>query len=264
MVSVGIAFLTACSSNWQVEVIEPQNIELPFFLDEDDDGWGALGSDYELREIGDEGTNFTARNNRDCDDANVAVTGLVGSICPDRLVVGATEYSAITYGDEEFVAVHDASDLVWPEYAVDACSPWGWGGAGGGLAKFADATELAQVQDLLADYPVYAGWVGVTPDGSGGWSWEDGTAIGGFLPLCDDTPASDEIDPARARLALMKLDDTAWCLGTPDQVLVQGSWPNEYTPPDYSAGYGYFVCERPVPDPAPFAVDPPEADTASE
>jgi hypothetical protein len=246
--------LAACDSQWEIAddfVVDTDIAERPYFHDEDGDGWGDFGSTGQLLPQPDQTSGFTAVNNRDCDDADENVTGITGSICPERLTLGGSAYTGVVY-ETEFVVVHDDSELVWPGHAEDACGPWGWGG---GLAQFADTTELAQVQATLEDFPVYAGWVGVVGDGNNGWQWEDGTALAAPFSLCPGAPGSDEVDPERQRLALLKLGASTWCFGTPDQV-EQADWDeSQYPNPGYTEGEAYFVCERETPDPEHYALD---------
>jgi hypothetical protein len=245
-----LPWLVGCQSHWVLdEPVDTQSDVYAYFLDEDEDGWGT--GDAIMQVSGDTVTFFTARNNRDCDDLSVEITGRIGSICPEDLVVGGATYAGAVYGGSEFVLVQDGTALVWPDYGVDACSPWGWGGA---LATFTAPDELTSVQELLAEVPVYAGYIGLSGDGAGGWQWDDGSGLDtGALHLswcAGDAPDSTDVD-ASERLALIKQADGAWCLGDPPDALVDEAW-GSYDPPEYAMGQGYFICERDVPDAEPW------------
>jgi hypothetical protein len=226
-----LVLLAACESSW--EVVSGGDCwdcisERPFFLDADGDGWGELGSTGLLLVQPDVASGFTSFNNRDCDDADADVTGLIGSICPERLTLGGADYTGIVY-ETELVAVHAESALVTGAAAADACGPWGWGG---GLALLADTTDLALLGDALGAEPEWTGWVGAVADGGGGWIWEDGRAFGAPFRLCDGTSGSEDGD----RLALVK-QGGGWCFGVPE------------------SGEAHLVCERELPVPWHYAMD---------
>lgn len=228
---VPLILLAACDSTW--DVVHPGDCwdcisERPYFYDGDGDGWGDLGSTGLLLPQADVGSGFTSFNNRDCDDADADVTGLIGSICPERLILGGADYTGIVY-ETELVAVHADSALVTAAAAEDACGPWAWGGD---LAQLEDTTDLAQLAEALAAEPEWTGWVGAVADGAGGWRWEDGRAFGAPFRLCDATAGSDDGD----RLALVKQGE-GWCFAVPE------------------SGQAHFVCEREVPDPGHYAMD---------
>lgn len=261
--------LGACSSNWEaVTEVDTDLALLPFYYDFDGDGWG--DPEVAPREMvsGDESEGFTARNDRDCDDSSPEVTGLVGSICPQGLMGSDTVYAADVYGGNEFIVVgptgtattDDPLDwgMVWPQYAEDACSPWGWGG---GLAEFSGTDDAKIVKDLVAgtegslleDGQVFAAWVGIVADGTT-WKWESGEGVAlDQIGFCGEQAPAVPADPARQRLALVRQLPNRWCLGFPEDAL-KGNEPAE--PPPYEQGfYAYFVCERPIPDPDAYALD---------
>lgn len=246
--------LAGCGYHWDLPegAIDTGCTTAPFFVDADGDGWGDPSSTAQMLCQGDEELQYTARNARDCDDADKLVTGRVGSICPDSLVSGGTSYAGDIYGGSEFVIVHADTALVWPAYADDACSPWGWGGA---LATFGGQDDLDTVKAAVADLPVWAGYVGVIPDGAGGWAWADGSGLDlDAIGPCDaEFPDSTDVDDARQWLALVKRGDNDWCLGTPDAAL--DFVEDAASAPAYGADDGHFVCERAIPDAAAYDVD---------
>ena len=266
-----LMMLGACSSNWEaVTVVDTDLTLLPFYYDEDGDGWGDPTVAPREMATGDESEHFTARNDRDCDDDEAPdVTGLIGSICPQQLLGDGTVYKADVYGGNEFIVVGPpetpTSDdplgwgMVWPQYAADACSPWGWGG---GLAEFSGQDDAKIVKDLVytvegnglvGDGEVFAAWIGIVANG-GTWEWESGAGVAlDQLGFCGDSAPAVPSDPARQRLALVRQLPNRWCIGFPEDAL-KGNDPT--VPPPYDEGfYAYFVCERPIPDPDAYALD---------
>lgn len=265
-----LMMLGACSSNWEAVTVVDTDLTLrPFYYDEDGDGWGDPTVAPRELASGDESEHFTARNDRDCDDKSADVTGLVGSICPQGLMGSDTVFKADVYGGNEFIVVgppdvaatDDPLDwgMVWPQYAEDACSPWGWGGD---LAEFSGTDDAKIVKDLVyaadasglvGDGEVFAAWIGIVADG-GTWKWASGEGVAlDQLGFCGDAAPEVPADPARQRLALVRQLPNRWCIGFPEDAL-NGDEP-EVEPP-YDVGfYAYFVCEREIPDPDAYALD---------
>lgn len=266
---------TGCGYYWalQESIDTGCGTTYAYYLDDDGDGWG-VGEPVE--QCGpDPQTGFTSLNNRDCDDANELVTGRTGSVCPDELVVGGSEYTAVVHSNrDEFVAVHSrGTALVWATEAEVACGPWGWGGA---LASFDGQDDLNEVEQALENLDIYAGFVNAGwDDASSSWVWLDGSGLDfnsvgwcfGTVPEpVDFNPALDaesktyaaEID--QLRIALVKREQ-GWCFGEPGQAIPvgtdTGALGKEDYPPYLSAKDGHFICERAVPDPLDYA--PPEA-----
>lgn len=182
-----------------------------------------------------------------------AITGRVGSLCPadiedfDTASDGVLREAIQTpAGDYELLVVRTpvgeptfGAGTVWPAYAEDVCGPAGWGGTyvktddqgnpiedqiddsltPAGLAMIRSEAEILALQDAIADVEYWAGWVGVRPDGSGGWAWEDGEAISSASDFCQGV-IPDSADSEFGRLALIKspLYNSLLCLGTPDEV----------------------------------------------
>ena len=269
-----LSVLAACQWNWELDNPVDTSVEkFPFFYDQDGDGWGDANAEPQMRIDGDETLRITARNNRDCDDGVVEddadsseITGRLGSTCPQNLVVASGKQS-VSYvgrrsGDSEYVALYgESTPTVWPAAAVAACSPWGWGGIAevddqandmpwrGGLATFDNKDQLEEVTSRIEEkLPLasehYAGYIGIVPDGSGGWKWFDGSQLDlDAVTWCAGSPP----DPDRYdRVALAKIQDdeagVRWCLGLPGDA-AEGSAAYD----DQMPIYGHFICERPKP-----------------
>jgi hypothetical protein len=256
---LALSMFAGCGYGWAPnQIIDTEVSKLPYFPDADDDGWGDASSAGSLLNEGGN-AEFSVQNNRDCDDGNPDVTGLVGSLCPDQL---ATEEVPLRYGESEYVVTTgpvtaDApeSGQVWGTYADDACGPTGWGGS---LAQIDDTVELSTITDAVSDRPYWAGWIGIVSDGSGGWKWASGGTfdfgqLGGFC-VGTDGPASPD-DPGRPYLALVKRQATgSFCLGYPEDQFTNPA--DHYSNPAELAeihNNAYFVCERPAPNPADYA-----------
>lgn len=259
--------LVGCSSNWKAYGIDTSCVDVTYFADLDEDGWG---------DPADEGTPSceppeagNVRNNRDCDDSDPDVTGRIGALCPSQLVAqdAETDFTPVVSGSE-FIAVHSNTELVWAAAAQQACGPYGWGGH---LATFFDLNQLNTVLGAVSQ-DTYAAFVGYHPtlhewgnyDDAGDWVAE--TEGGTFqAPLCNCVGSSDAgcgdvyTDDLRY-LALVKNSAAAngFCLGTPDD-----ADPGEGDP-EYLRLYGHFICERDIPDPNDWELAPPGAgdDTA--
>ena len=262
--------LAACHTDFRSEFKLPEDCERQlFFEDNDGDGWGEPGAaSMELCQA-DSDAKLTARNNLDCDDTNVEVTGLIASICPERLVVGGAEYLGMQEVGSEFAAVLPTADyshvgdttvettpLTFASGAASACGPSGWGGH---LATFSDLTEFGSVTDRLDEVvgdSYYAAWIGLEPAGAG-WKWEDAEAGEGMqvneVGLCDAFDAPDPEGPdAGVRLALVKPEGGEWCLGFPSDANPDDLEEGELAYEDRAA---HSLCERKPPLAGEYPVD---------
>lgn len=262
--------LAACHTDFRSEFKLPEDCERKlFFEDIDGDGWGDPdGDSSELCEA-DGAASITARNNLDCDDTNEEITGLVGSICPDRLVAGGAEYLGVQEVGSEFAAVLPTADyshvgdtgvattpLIFADGAASACGATGWGG---GLATFNDLTEFGSVTDRLDEIvgtSYYAAWIGLEPAGAS-WKWEDADAGDGMqvneVGLCNAADAPDPEGPdSGVRLALVKPAGGSWCLGFPSDANPDDLEEGELAYEDRAA---HMLCEREPPLASDYTVD---------
>jgi hypothetical protein len=269
-----LAALGGCSFNWSADVETGCPEFRTWYVDADDDGWGDASASQESCFADDP---FTARNDRDCNDADPLVTGRAGSICPSALVLDADggasrpldDVVGGRVGEVEVAAVYGATPLVWARAAEDACGPNGWGGlaagAGGtGLVSLPTGEAVVALLDRIGsvdDAPaVWAGYVGVVFDAAQGrWEWRTGEAVD-ETRLCrfdgDGVANATDYDPEYGFLALVRdrppLDGGGqngdWCLGTPSDALGAQSCGGAI--PCYEARYGHFVCGRVPPLPA--------------
>ncbi len=250
--------LSGCQFNWSAEV-ETGCPELrTWYRDQDGDQWGTAAESIEACEPENE---FTARNDRDCDDDNEAITGRTGSICPPQLVLdtsGATppapaDVTGVRIGSSEVVVVHAGTERVWAKAAEDACGEIGWGGR---LASLSDDTSITQLLSALpAGTDEWAGFVGAEFNtASGQWRWSTGETIAEGR-LCsrneDNTANAADYDPAIEFLALIKQQGGAdWCLGTPDEAYDAGCSGADC----YTERFAHFACEREPPNPDLYAL----------
>ena len=247
--SGSLALLGGCISDWDAYGI-PED-ELPenlFFADADGDGWGDPDDPGQLAE---EQPADTARNNRDCDDGDAAVTGRTGVICPQQLLE-VTAFAPIATGGSEFIVVRAPTDLVSAGFSDDACGPFGWGGR---LATFTSDAELKTVLAALESEHAWAGYVGFAPQTDAWGHHGDDAWVADSTGM--NVPASRFCSPRATYaedlgyLALVRdgnggdFDADDWCLGTPDEA-GEG----------FGQLYGHFVCERPIPDAAQYALGP--------
>lgn len=257
-VALASVLLPGCSSNWRTYQDETGCPPEPFFSDADGDQWGDPSDSgfYACTQLP-----ATARNNRDCDDANDQITGRTGSMCPDQLAhpEGGDPADVIGVIDgSEFVFVRGGADLVWPTAAEDACGPWGWGGCTasspecGHLATIDSEAQLQALLDALPTGMPWAGWVGFHAsdhtwayrDRDSAWV-EDDAGLAALRTICD---AGRSYDPDLPYLALVVDAAGNWCLGTPEEA---GAGLED---PPYLPLYGHFLCERPIPDPDDYAL----------
>jgi len=274
--------LTGCVNNWNHYGIPDGCEKVLAFADNDGDQWGDPADPGEVVCLPLE--SGSVRNNRDCDDTSAAVTGRVGSLCPDELVSTATDFIQTQAGNE-FVLVHPDTDVVWAGAAEQACGPFGWGGkydfeddasdvARPGLATFRDRGQLETVLGTVPTGNIYAGFVGFHPtlhqwgayDDAGVWVKEvDGgdfavslcNCLGDDVDLdtCDDRYTEDLGYLALIRDAGHTADGGDWCLGTPEEALPE-TIPDGA--PDYDLLEGHFICEREAPNPGDWALAVPE------
>lgn len=241
LLSLPLLLLVGCGYNWKLrDSIDTGQDLYTFYTDADGDGWGDPDGAYEVLPEADQARNLTARNNRDCDDDDAAITGRVASACPSQLVTPSAEIDArgVIFGEYEFLLVHRTTPTVWPTAAAAACGPWGWGGE---LAWFDDDAELAELYSETSDFMDFMGYIGAEPDGSGGWQWVHtgaGKALS-TIPWCS-APVEAAVDGDR--LTLVRQSD-GWCKGSTADLAL-------YNTEEHQA---HFICKRPVPDPEPYA-----------
>jgi hypothetical protein len=282
--------LGGCGGDWEFFGVPTECVKVMSFADLDGDGWGDPAS---------EGTptcppltDGSVSNNRDCNDDDGAVTGRVGSLCPEQLVAPETDFTPVTVGSE-FVIVHPDTDVVWSSAAEQSCGPFGWGGKFDmpegqtdlprpGLATFRDSAQLDTVLAALGARTVYGGFVGFHPtlhqwgqyDDAG--TWVPDTDVTSFtVPLCNCIGETSETCDDRytedlGYLALIRdgtpddaLDPDDWCLGTPEEALPEDATDD----PPYEMLYGHFICERAIPNPDDWALavpDESEQDSAAQ
>jgi len=243
--------MVGCVSKWDLRAELPVNQPVPYFLDQDGDGWGDPESDEQRQLSGDVDSGYTARNNRDCDDNDANVTGRVGSICPVQMVVGGSDWVGTVLQDQELVALYGTTDPVWTDAAQDACEDWGTtldGGTNGKLAILTGERRSAVIEalDLKLGGAPFAGFVGASPQDDVGaeWSWDDDETLIEDTDLCDDFVAQ----PSLERLALVHRSGE-WCYGTPENAFIATPGPDA---PAYAKFYGHFICQRDQPDPADY------------
>lgn len=271
-------FASGCSFSWDADVDTDCGEFRTWYRDADGDRWGVAGDFQDACEPEGE---FTARNDRDCDDADPRNTGRVGSICPDQLVAvqagGGTEFVGVTVSGSEAVLVNGSTPLVWARAAEDACGGVGWGGS---LLSMTDASRVITALDALpASAEVWAGYVGVRFDPA--QPYPSGTAVGDTPPtpgqwvFADGTPVpesrlcsfngnhgadSSDYDPQLGFLALIKDrpplegdgSSSDFCYGTPDEAIPAGGCTAGVT--CYTAAEAHFACQRTVPDPGTYAL----------
>lgn len=198
LLTLGIPFLASCGSSWDIRKGEKLFIgcaESYFYADADEDGWGDPTSEPMKLCEADVAAGLTASNGRDCDDGDDAITGYVGTSCPDGLVGTAdgvpAPHGGIVFDQSEFAYVYGAdAPVVRHGSAIGACE--GWGGAVkdgdsldrlGHLATFQTQAELNAVREALdarldSGSGVFAAFIGLTWDGAsvdaGSWVWEEG------------------------------------------------------------------------------------------
>lgn len=277
--------LAGCVNSWQYYGIPDGCERVLAFADLDNDGWGDNAAEGEVVCL--PLASGSVRNNRDCDDDDVTVTGRVGSLCPGELVSDETDFTPTTVGSE-FVVVHPDTEVVWAGAAEQACGPFGWGGkfdyaddaddvARPGLATFRDRGQLETVLGSLpeATGTIFAGFVGFHPtlhqwgayDDAGVWVEEvDGGDFAVSLCNClgpdaNATTCADRYVEDLGYLALIRdaghtADGGDWCLGTPEEALPD---PIPTGAPDYDLLNGHFICERAIPDPNDWALAVPES-----
>lgn len=245
--------LVGCSSNFQTSRTDPVCTPYPWFLDADGDGWGDPNTTGIVQCNPSDETDFTANNNRDCDDGDASITGRAGSLCPADVAIGNGSIVQFSIGTREYLLADvpgddltDGSSVVWPEYARDVCSPEGWGGTyvivdedgtihedeidttrdPAGLLVLNDDGEFGEVKAHV-NSGYWATWINAVVGTDGNWAWNVTTseetmpfsALGSF---CDNV-STPSADPALQQLALIKRklagDGAAiTCLGNPDQV----------------------------------------------
>ncbi len=255
-----------------------------YYLDIDGDGWGVptKGAPRVQCRPNFE-TGFTATNPLDCDDLNPDVTGRVGALCPSEIAGPSTScVDGLVFGDREYAVTCVPVTPQRTTTAQDRCAAWAGSPVGEGAeepAEGADATrgladlsagfERAQVlelwllplEEILLDHTMWVDqrWSGTLNDGQ--WVWGSGAAITD-LPWCAGEVAPADFYPElrveqpegrealEARLPELRLSlrrrPEGWCRGVP---------PIE---PPYERLTAHYLCERPRPDPAFFAVRPVE------
>ena len=273
-----LILFSGCRFSWEANV-DTDCAELrAWYLDGDDDQWGLAGDSQDA--CGPSG-DYTAVNDRDCDDTDPTITGRSGSICPDQLVNNGgepTQVVGVVVGASEVVAVHTSSAVVWARAAEDACGPVGWGG---GLFAQSDPASIVQALDALPDgQEVWAGYIGIqfnpnAPFPGGGspqdvvpGQWE--FIGGGLVPearLCasDGVNGADAADysPDLGFLALIKDkpplegngSSSDFCFGRPVEAVPLASPAcGGANLPCYTERTGHFICQRTAPNSDDFAL----------
>lgn len=260
-----VALLAGCSSNWELNVqVSGEHVSKPYFHDVDGDGWGDAGSELRMLTGADVGAGYTARNSRDCDDADAEVTGLVGAACPVDLVTGDSAWVGMVGASSEYVAMIAPSTTVWPDEAALACV-LGWGDGGGqapaDLASFdssSDASDLAAALGA-ANVGNYAAFIGLQYQQGAGWVWLDGSdlavsSIGSGW--CDpDLATQAQVD---GQLAALVHHGSRWCVGLPGTVDTAHTGVPGGATGLYADLYAHFICKRATPDPYNFRAPPPD------
>lgn len=266
-----------CRFSWEADV-EVGCTELrDWYRDADADQWGLFGDSQEA--CGPEGQ-YTARNDRDCDDSDAAITGRTGSICPGDLVpdeTGDNDVVGVIVGASEVLVAHSATPLTFARAAEDACGLSGWGG---GLFSLSEPNDIVRALDSLpASQAIWAGYIGIVfnpdapfPAGSpttgaphpGQWEFVGG----GPVPearLCtfDGSFGADagDYDPDLGFLALvgdrppLEGDGSSsdFCFGTPDEALPDETC-GAVGRPCYERRLAHFMCQRTAPPPSDFAL----------
>lgn len=256
VIAAGLGLATGCGASWGVRDVDLGVVDCrlkPWFADADADGWGEPGEPVWSCEA-EADSAFTARNDRDCDDADAQVTARLGDGCPVELLPGLEGGISGWVGAEvELIATFGAAPLTSGLQAEAACAHWG-----GELATPANPTELAALQALV-DTAVpegdWAGFLGVAWDGEV-WAWTDSGLPFEAIGLCDgDLPVVTDLEgevwesQPLGRLALVRAGG-GWCLGAP------GFAPDLLAPGEVDAGW--LVCERPKPVPEDYKIVLPE------
>ena len=276
-----VATSTGCRFSWEADVDTDCAEFRTWYRDADGDRWGVVGDSQDA--CGPSGE-YTARNDRDCDDADPAITGRIGSICPDRLVTNgaapdtdATAVTGVVVGTNEVVVVHGPTSPTYARAAEDACGESGWGG---GLFALSESSQIVAALDAVPDEAtIWAGYVGIVfnpdapfPAGSpaedqppaGQWEFIGGGAVP-ETRLCsfDGAFGADarDYDPALGFLALVKDkppleangSSSDFCFGTPDEAIpLDGCTGAGRT--CYEERFGHFMCARPEAAPGPYAL----------
>jgi len=263
--------LAGCGSHWDIRKGDNLGVgcaAINFYPDADEDGWGDPGAEPAVMCNADVEAGLTASNARDCDDGDIAITGQVGEVCPDGLVVadgGAIGHGGVALGESEFAYVFGTTaPVVRHAMATNSCGAWGGvddqGADLGSLATFSAIAELDAVLSALdGALPAglsYAGFVGIGWEGelsSGAWSFvdESGDGLitsdldwcgveptpGDFFPLLNindpDHAAAIEEQLPELRLALVRQDSGSWCLGLPWEAIPAGVQSQLDADPDY-------------------------------
>ena len=126
----GVLGLSGCASHYVLKEEIPTGCpENTYFLDADQDGWGSSTESEVACEPKVDGERlFTARNNMDCNDSDLRVTGRVGAVCADQTVTGNPPYRAQVYNSREYVAIM-GDKQVSAATAGASCGEYGWGGS---------------------------------------------------------------------------------------------------------------------------------------
>ncbi len=228
LIMISALALPACRPD-----VEPRICDDVWFLDEDGDGFGdpwteplvACGPDC----------HFSATNALDCDDSDASTTALVEGSCPLDTFSDDDAYVSVQTPAYEYIVFYGTTPTVDPETARVGCQEWG-----GDLAAWPDAFAMADVTIELARTSIYAGYIGVEPNGEDGWRWQEESSMRLDQMWCDHqapVPGGPE-----DRLALVKVGST-WCIGRPDSSpSVQGSQP-------YQSNTAHAICQRVRPFP---------------
>jgi hypothetical protein len=259
-----------------------------YYFDGDGDGWGDPDQPGVADACEPDASNFfTATNAKDCDDDDVDVTGLVGSLCPAQLAdtSGEISYVGKVTGGNEFTYVHGASPApIDVRDAEERCAQWGatelidgvWNSTGG-LATFGLGDSALEDLQKSVEANVesnFVAFVGVEWSGSildGAWSWTDDSddaRIDSIGWCADESPLPEDFFPGLnpndadhaqiiedglewIRLALIT-DGETWCLGLPTDASTLDS--TSVTSTGTELDVAHVMCERLPPNPTDYEV----------
>lgn len=280
LASSGLSLLSACGATWTLRDGGEGPItcaeEKPFFTDADADGWGDATLGFQMGCAADPESGFVVRNDLDCVDdpasGGAGIGGRTGAVCPtDFYPGGNTPAVGVIGAASELVAVlpSDRTPPVGAGQAAQTCE-LGWGAQTEGFKAtlaVADGAVFASIQGAIdaAGVAAYAGFIGVN-NASGAWKWDDGRdfSIGGVAPLagCEGVVPEPGSLPLGSRLALIKPQGGAWCIGLPGQAGAAAYAQPGGEPTRPVAGVNddlaaHYICSRPKPDPFNFRAPPP-------
>ena len=288
-----VLMISACGASWGLggeeggvlytQCAEPKT----YYLDADRDGWGDPNDEGMPNECNPP-AEYSATNNRDCNDTESTNTGRVGSICPRQLVPSTSDVLAGTLlgsGSEYAFVYGEDTPRVNEVEAETNCALWGaarvedvvgeqeWFSTGHlatyGLGDDALArTQLAVEANVTGSFAAYIGvmWMGSVEEGSWVWvSYEDDDAddslIDAFGWCADEAPVPEDFfpglnpnDPQHRALIESEMDSLRLALVRDEE----GRWclgMPEDSGSDYGFDEGHLLCERVAPSPADYEPD---------